>query len=58
MKSQPRWPRADPGIRPQLVSGGTKAKDVLGWQPRKASLRKILEDAWRFHKGHPGGYAS
>ncbi len=47
-----------PGDPPQLVSGGTRAMDVLGWEPRKASLRQILEDAWRFHKQHPRGYVS
>tara|TARA_R110002074_G_scaffold4861_15_gene23791 strand:- start:11167 stop:12201 length:1035 start_codon:yes stop_codon:yes gene_type:complete len=44
------------GDPPELVSGGTRAKDVLGWAPRKAGLERILEDAWRFHQGHPRGY--
>ena len=40
----------------RLVSGGTRARDLLGWVPRKPELRAILEDAWRFHQAHPEGY--
>ncbi len=40
----------------QLVSGGTRARDLLGWVPRRAALETILEDAWRFHSAHPSGY--
>ena len=47
-----------PGDPPQLVSGGTRATDVLGWVPSKAGLRNILEDAWRFHQSHPQGYSA
>ncbi|MDF1837263.1 MAG: UDP-glucose 4-epimerase GalE [Planctomycetota bacterium] len=44
------------GDPPQLVSGGTRALDLLGWKPEKAALKRILEDAWSFHRKHPGGY--
>jgi UDP-glucose 4-epimerase len=41
----------------ELVSGGTRARDLLGWVPQRAALPRILEDAWRFHRRHPRGYA-
>ncbi|WP_145065668.1 UDP-glucose 4-epimerase GalE [Engelhardtia mirabilis] len=40
----------------QLVSGGTRARDVLGWEPKRSELKTILEDAWRWHQGNPDGY--
>jgi UDP-glucose 4-epimerase len=47
-----------PGDPAELVSGGSRANDLLGWRPRRPELRTILEDAWRFHSAHPSGYAS
>jgi UDP-glucose-4-epimerase GalE len=44
------------GDPPQLVSGGTRARDLLGWVPERPHLRTIIEDAWRFHGAHPKGY--
>lgn len=43
----------DPAV---LVSGGTRAGELLGWTPARAELRTILEDAWRFHTANPQGY--
>ncbi|HJP01431.1 MAG TPA: UDP-glucose 4-epimerase GalE [Planctomycetota bacterium] len=45
------------GDPPQLVSGGTGARDVLGWEARRPGIREIVEDAWRFMQSHPDGYA-
>ena len=45
----------DPAI---LVSGGTRASELLGWVPRRADIRTIVEDAWRFLEQHPSGYSS
>jgi UDP-glucose-4-epimerase GalE len=45
-----------PGDPPQLVSGGTLARELLGWTPERPALRDIVEDAWRFHRRHPHGY--
>ncbi|MCL4153102.1 UNVERIFIED_CONTAM: hypothetical protein GTU68_052545, partial [Idotea baltica] len=42
-----------PGDPPQLISGGTLAKSVLGWEPARPGLRDIIEDAWRFLQAHP-----
>lgn len=43
----------DPAV---LVSGGTLAGELLGWEPKRADVRGILEDAWRFHQARPSGY--
>lgn len=39
-----------------LVSGGTRARDLLGWVPQHSALESILRDAWRFHQAYPNGY--
>lgn len=40
----------------ELVSGGTRAYEVLGWKPGKPDLKAILSDAWEWHQAHPNGY--
>lgn len=45
------------GDPPQLVSGGTAARDVLGWIPQRADLTTIVADAWAFQRTHPRGFA-
>jgi UDP-glucose-4-epimerase GalE len=45
------------GDPPRLVSGGSAALDLLGWRPERAALERIVEDAWRFHRAHPAGFA-
>lgn len=47
-----------PGDPPELVSGGTRAFDLLGWRPERPELERILTDAWRFHQRHPRGLGS
>jgi UDP-glucose 4-epimerase len=47
-----------PGDPARLVSGGTRARDLLGWEPRRSSLEEIVRDAWHFAQQHPNGYAS
>jgi UDP-glucose 4-epimerase len=37
------------GDPPRLVSGGSRAFDLLGWKPRRPGLADIVGDAWRFH---------
>lgn len=46
-----------PGDPPELVSGGTKARDVLGWMPERAGLEDIVGDAWRFLREHADGFS-
>ena len=36
-----------------LVSGSSRAKAELGWNPRRSSIQQMIEDAWRWHQtGH------
>lgn len=39
-----------PGDPPTLVADASRAQQVLGWQPRYASLQEILKTAWRWHQ--------
>jgi UDP-glucose 4-epimerase len=43
------------GDPPILVSGGRFAVDVLGWEPKRAELDRIVEDAWRFEQLRASG---
>lgn len=43
----------DPSI---LIASSDKAKQVLGWNPTRTSVTKIIEDAWKWHSSHPHGY--
>jgi UDP-glucose 4-epimerase len=40
----------------ELVSGGTRARTVLGWRPERGAIEDVIGDAWRFMQGHPAGY--
>ncbi|HEU0221802.1 MAG TPA: UDP-glucose 4-epimerase GalE [Paracoccaceae bacterium] len=33
-----------------LVSGGVRAKELLGWNPRRSSLDTMIADAYRWHR--------
>jgi UDP-glucose 4-epimerase len=37
-----------PGDPARLVADCSRAREVLGWAPRYASLERIVEDAWRW----------
>ncbi|MGD6968375.1 UDP-glucose 4-epimerase GalE [Rossellomorea vietnamensis] len=43
----------DPSV---LIASSEKAKNVLGWNPKRTSINKIIEDAWNWHSSHPEGY--
>jgi UDP-glucose-4-epimerase GalE len=45
-----------PGDPPALVASSEKLQRELGWRPRYAELRRIVETAWNWHKSHPKGY--
>jgi UDP-glucose 4-epimerase len=45
-----------PGDPAVLIAEATAAKRELGWQPRHADLRTIVESAWHWHQAHPQGY--
>lgn len=39
-----------------LVAGSRKIMDELGWRPRFADLKTVIETAWRWHSSHPAGF--
>lgn len=45
-----------PGDPAALVAGSGKIMKELGWQPRFADLKTIIETAWRWHSSHPAGF--
>ena len=45
-----------PGDCTKLVSGSQKAKDVLGWNPRRSTPKEMITDAWRWHNS--GNYTA
>jgi UDP-glucose 4-epimerase len=46
------------GDPPRLVGDATKAREVLGWTPRRPSLEGIVRSAWNWMQAHPDGYGS
>jgi UDP-glucose-4-epimerase GalE len=44
------------GDPPTLVANADKIRRELGWSPRYAELRPIMETAWNWHKNHPNGF--
>lgn len=40
----------------QLIASSEKAKKVLGWNPQFTDVKKVIKDAWAFHKAHPNGF--
>ncbi|GAO99202.1 UDP-glucose 4-epimerase GalE [Fructobacillus ficulneus] len=43
----------DPDI---LVADSTKAREVLGWQPKYDNVQDIIKTAWNWKELHPNGY--
>ncbi|MFZ5708743.1 MAG: UDP-glucose 4-epimerase GalE [Pseudomonadota bacterium] len=44
-----------PGDAVSLVSGSARAAGLLGWRPRRSTMRDMIADAWRWQQGP--GYA-
>jgi UDP-glucose-4-epimerase GalE len=44
------------GDPPELYADPTKVTTELGWQPKYADIRPILETAWQWHRSHPDGF--
>ena len=42
----------------ELVSGGRRATELLGWTPRRSELEQIVGDAWNFQRVHPDGFSA
>ena len=45
-----------PGDPPILIASPEKITSELGWSPRHADVRTIVESAWRWLESHPDGY--
>jgi UDP-glucose 4-epimerase len=45
-----------PGDPPVLVAAAGRGQRELGWTPRYAELRPIIETAWNWHRTHPRGF--
>ncbi len=44
------------GDPPALVASSEKIRRELGWVPKFATLKPIVESAWAWHKSHPNGF--
>jgi UDP-glucose 4-epimerase len=45
-----------PGDGPTLVADASRARSVLGWEPKIPDLHDIVASAWAWHQSHPHGY--
>ncbi|WP_214835558.1 UDP-glucose 4-epimerase GalE [Exiguobacterium sp. s36] len=45
-----------PGDPPRLIASSAKAKRILGWEPSRTDVKRIIQDAWDWHRAHPNGY--
>jgi UDP-glucose 4-epimerase len=46
------------GDPPRLVADASRARAVLGWDPKQPSLDAIVRSAWDWMRAHPDGYGS
>ena len=46
------------GDPPRLIGSAVKARKQLGWNPRHADIKTIIQHAWNWHKAHPEGYGA
>lgn len=44
------------GDPPRLIASSAKAKRILGWEPSRTDVKRIIQDAWDWHHTHPNGY--
>lgn len=45
-----------PGDPAELIANASMAKEVLGWVPKYADPRAVIETAWKWHQANPSGY--
>jgi UDP-glucose 4-epimerase len=45
-----------PGDPANLVAEASRAREVLGWEPRRSKLDEMVGSAWRWRERHPNGY--
>lgn len=53
VKEGPRRP-GDPAV---LVASSERIQKELGWKPEFPELEQIVSTAWKWHQGHPKGFA-
>ncbi|MGD8450718.1 MAG: UDP-glucose 4-epimerase GalE [Phycisphaerae bacterium] len=46
-----------PGDPPSLFADATRIQARLGWAPRYRTIDAIVASAWKWHQGHPNGFA-
>jgi len=46
------------GDPPRLVGDSARAREVLGWAPKRPSLEAIVRSAWEWMQAHPEGYGT
>jgi UDP-glucose 4-epimerase len=44
------------GDPPVLVASNAKAREALGWTPRRSTLEEMIGSAWAWRQAHPTGY--
>ena len=44
------------GDPPVLVAANARARELLGWSPRRGTLAEMIGSAWAWRRSHPGGY--
>ena len=44
------------GDPPRLVGNAARAREVLGWLPKRPQLEGIIRSAWEWMQAHPQGY--
>lgn len=40
----------------KLIASSDKARKILGWNPTRTNIDRIISDAWSWHKTHKNGY--
>ncbi|MGD8894815.1 MAG: UDP-glucose 4-epimerase GalE [Acidobacteriota bacterium] len=40
----------------RLVGDARRAREILGWAPKRPALEEIIRSAWEWQKAHPRGY--
>jgi UDP-glucose 4-epimerase len=50
-----KGPRRE-GDPPRLVGDARKAREVLGWAPKRPEMDGIIRSAWEWMQAHPHGY--
>jgi UDP-glucose 4-epimerase len=45
-----------PGDPAELIADASRARDLLGWHPKRSTLDEMIGSAWRWRQRHPTGY--